>query len=110
MLTVTGQLPIGYRDEAGTLHQDFEMRVPTIEDMEYAIENAPDGACSARLSRYVWSRALTRLGTLPAEAITPELLGSLHYSDYSPLSDAEEELRKKLEPASDASEITGSSK
>ena len=110
MITVTGQLSVGYRDAAGALHKDFEMRVPTIEDMEWAIENAPENACSARLSRYVWSRALTRLGTLPAEAVTPELLGSLHYSDYSPLSDAEEELRKKLEPASDASEIIGSSK
>ncbi len=110
MITVTGQLSVGHVDAAGTLHKDFEMRVPTIEDMEYAIENAPEGACSARLSRYVWSRALTRLGTLPAEAITPELLGGLHYSDYTPLSEAEEALRGKLAPASAGFGTTGSSK
>lgn len=110
MITVNGQLLVGYQDEAGALHKDFEMRVPTIEDMEWAIENAPEGACSARLSRYVWSRSLTRLGTLPAEAITPELLGSLHYSDYTPLFDAEEALRGKLAPASADSGTTGPSK
>lgn len=109
MTTVTGKLLIGHRDAAGDLHQDFEMRVPTIEDMEWAVENAPEGACSARLSRYVWVRSLTRLGRLPAEAITPELLGSLHYSDYAPLSAAEEALRGKLMPASADSETTGPS-
>jgi hypothetical protein len=110
MITVTGQLSVGYRDAAGALHKDFEMRVPTIEDMEWAIENAPENACSARLSRYVWSRALTRLGTLPAEAVTPELLAGLHYSDYTSLSEAEEALRGKLAPASADSGTTGSSK
>lgn len=110
MMITTGQLLVGCRDEAGTLHKDFEMRVPTIEDMEWAIENAPEGACSARLSRYVWSRSLTRLGTLPAEAVTPELLAGLHYSDYTPLADAEDALRKKLAPASADSATTGSSK
>ncbi|OLN30447.1 hypothetical protein DVDV_0647 [Desulfovibrio sp. DV] len=110
MVTVTGQLLIGHRDASGALHKDFEMRVPTIEDMEWSIENAPEGACTARLSRYVWSRALTRLGALPSEAITPELLAGLHYSDYTPLSDAEEALRGKLVPASSDCETTGPSK
>jgi len=110
MLTVAGQLRVGFVDAAGARHVDFEMRVPTIEDMEWAIENAPEGACSARLSRYVWSRALTRLGELPAEAVTPELLAGLHYSDYSPLADAEDALRGKLVPASGSFETSGSSK
>ena len=110
MVTVEGTLHYGYTDSEGNLHTRFEMRMPTLDDMEWAIENAPENACSARLSRYVWSRALTRLGTLPAEAVTPELLGSLHYSDYTPLSEAEEALRGKLAPASADSGTTGSSK
>ena len=110
MITVNGQLLVGYLDEAGVLHKDFEMRVPTIEDMEWAIETAPEEACSARLSRYIWSRALPRLGRLPAQAITPELLAGLHYSDYTPLSSADEALRGKLVPASADSGTTGLSK
>ena len=102
MVTVKGRLQYGHTDEAGVVHADFEMRMPTLEDMEWALEQAPEGASTARLSRYVWTRTLVSLGTLPPAQITPEVLGSLHYSEYSVLQAAEEELAGKLVPASAA--------
>lgn len=102
MLTVKGTLTFGYVDPEGKVHSEFEMRVPTLGDMEWAIEQAPDNASTARLSRYVWSRTLIRLGELTPEQITPELLGGLHFSEYGPLDSAEVELLGKLKPANAA--------
>jgi len=99
MVTVKGSLKYGYRDEAGVVHAAFEMRMPTLEDMEWALEQAPEGASTAKLSRYVWARTLVSLGTLPPGQITPELLGGLHYSEYNALESAEQELAGKLAPA-----------
>jgi len=110
MTTITGSLTYGYCDDAGTVHADFEMRVPTLSDLEAAIEQAPPNASPARLSRYVWARTVIRLGTLPAEAITPELLGGLPYTEYSVLEAAEKALLGKLVPASAGSATSGSSK
>jgi len=102
MITVKGKLKYGYKDAEGKLHADFEMRMPTLEDMEWAIENAPEGASQARMQRLVWSRTVVSLGGLAADAVTPELLGGLHYEEYSILDDAEKELAGKLAPASAA--------
>ena len=110
MQTITKRLTYGYRDEAGTVHAEFEMRVPTLEDLEAAIEQAPPTASTARLSRHVWARTIIRLGTLPAEAITPELLGGLPYVEYGVLEAAEKELLGNLVPASAGSGSFGSSK
>lgn len=102
MVTVEGKLLYGYKDSEGNVHSRFEMRMPTLDDMEWAIERAPENACPARLSRYVWSRTLTRLGDLTPEQITPELLAGLHYSEYGALESAEVELQGKLMPANAA--------
>lgn len=102
MLTVNGALNFGYVDPEGRVHAEFEMRVPTVDDMEWAIENAPNNACAARISRFVWSRTLVRLGTLTPEQIKPELLAGLHYSEYGVLDAAEQELMGKLIPANAA--------
>lgn len=102
MLTVKGTLNFGYLDPEGKLHTEFEMRVPEVKDMEWAIEQAPENACTARISRYVWSRTLVRLGDIHGEQITPELLGGLHYSEYSVFDAAEQDLMGKLRPASAA--------
>jgi len=102
MLTVKGTLHFGYTDSEGKAHAEFEMRAPTLDDMEWAIEHAPENSCTARLSRYVWSRTLTRLGELAPEQITPELLGGLYYGEYGVLEAAESEILGKLNPASTA--------
>ncbi len=108
MQTVTGTLTYGYTDADGVVHADFEMRVPTLGDMEAAIEAAPPNASAAKLARYVWARTLIRLGTLPPEAITPELLGGLAYTEYNVLDEAEKAALGKLAPASAVSASCGS--
>ena len=100
MPTVKGTLKYGYTDAEGTTHAEFAMRVPTLEDLEWAVENAPEGASQARMQRYIWSRTIVSLGCLASEAITPELLGRLHYEEYTILDDAEKELTGKLKPVS----------
>ncbi|KAF0235347.1 MAG: hypothetical protein FD177_101 [Desulfovibrionaceae bacterium] len=102
MLTVKGTLLYGYVDAEGKAHAAFEMRMPTLEDMEWAIENAPEGASPARMARYIWARTLVSLGELTPEQITPELLAGLHYGEYNVLEAAEVELKGKLTPASAA--------
>lgn len=100
MLTEKGTLKYGYTDAQGKVHAEFEMRVPTMEDLEWAMENAPEGAGTVRMSRYIWSRTLLRLGGLAQEQITPELLAGMHYSEYNVLEAAESILKGKLTPAS----------
>ncbi|MFZ5425369.1 MAG: hypothetical protein ACOZEN_00200 [Thermodesulfobacteriota bacterium] len=102
MITVKGTLKYGHTDAEGKVHADFEMRPPTLADMEFAIENAPEGASQARMQRYIWSRTVVSLGGLAPEQITPDLLAGLHYAEYNVLDDAEKELTGKLKPASAA--------
>lgn len=99
-ITVTGKLKYGYKDDAGVVHKDYEMRMATLEDTEVAIEQTPENACSARMSRHIWAQTLVSLGTVPAEEITPELLAGLHFSEYDILSASTKELEGKLTPAS----------
>lgn len=106
-MTVNGSFQYGYCDGSGVWHKDFTMRLATLEDVECAIEDAlaeaGDNASPARIQRHQWARVLTRLGTLPQESITADLLGGLEATEYGILRDAQEQLRKKLSAASGAS-------
>lgn len=99
MLTETGSFLYGI-EVGGVWHKDFEMRLPTMEDVECALESAQadagDAPSLARISRYKWASCLVRLGDLDAPAITPELLGRLASTEYGVLSAVEESLLKKL--------------
>ena len=93
--TETGKLTYGLTID-GVRHTDFELRLPTMEDMEHALENVPAEASLARVRRHVWARCLTRLGPLTGEAITPELLAGLSADEYIHFDTAEANLKKKL--------------
>lgn len=99
-LTEQGLLGIGHQDADGAWHKDFEMRLPTMGDVEDAMAEAGEGANQARITRYVWARTITRLGTLPQGSITPELLADLPDTEFGVLNAAEDRLRKKLKAAS----------
>jgi len=100
MSTVVEPFVLEYGVEfAGERHCAGELRLPTLEDMECALEEVPDGACRARIDRHVWARTIMTLGTIPKEEITPELLATCVDTDYGRLSGAEVALRKKLKPA-----------
>lgn len=83
----------------GKRHFDGAVRVPTVLDRETALEETPANASDARIDRHVWARTITRLGDIPAEKITPDLLAGLVDDDYGPIRAAEENARKKLLPA-----------
>ncbi|WP_234702940.1 hypothetical protein [Oleidesulfovibrio alaskensis] len=97
-LTERGTLTIGYRDESGTWHKDFEIRLPTMLDVEVAMAQAGEGASLAAITRHTWARTLVRIGTVTH--ITADMLASLADTEYGVLLAAEEALRKKLKAAS----------
>lgn len=101
-LTEKGTLTFGVEVD-GVRHQEFEMRPPTMADVENALEEAGENACQARVNRHLWVRTLTKLGTLPQDKITAELLGGLVDTEYGILSAAEVALRGKLLAASASS-------
>ena len=107
-ITVIGTLAHGYTDAQGVTHVEFEMRAPTIGDLEAAAATAPQDCSSLVMSRHIWARTITRLGTLPPGAVTPELLAGLHYSELGVLQNAEDAVTKKFTPASANSEPSGS--
>jgi hypothetical protein len=87
-------------EKDGARHKEFTLRLPTLEDVECAIEDAGDGACTARISRHKWARCLTRLGTIPQKSINADLLAALPAQEYGIFQAAEDELLKKLDSVS----------
>ena len=105
-ITEPGSLLIGYRDKDGTWHKDYEMRAPTMADMDEAISQAGEDASEAKVQRYVWARTITRIGTITN--ITPEMLGALADIEYGQLIKTERDLKKKLLNASNGSKTDAS--
>ena len=100
MITYKGTLTFGLVVD-GVKHREFELRLPTMEDMERALEEVPPDSHMARIRRHVWAHCLLSLGTLSGEAITAELLAGLPALEYSHFNDAEEALAKKHLAGSD---------
>ncbi|WP_233268231.1 phage tail assembly protein [Pantoea sp. BAV 3049] len=91
--TISGTLEIGVEHE-GKLHQDFTLRLPTVGDeIDVAEdESVPDSGFRVALI----ATCLESLGTIPKEAITYNLLrDNLISSDYSLITKANDELKKK---------------
>ncbi|SNR95262.1 hypothetical protein SAMN04488503_1995 [Humidesulfovibrio mexicanus] len=106
-LTEKGTLAFGVEVD-GVVHKDFELRLATMADWEDALEAAGEGACQARVNRHAWAKTLVKLGALPREQITAELLGSLAATEYGLLAAAEASLRGKLAAANASSGSSGS--
>lgn len=103
MLTEKGTLLYGIEQD-GVWHREYEMRLPTLEDVEQAIEGARaeagEDASAARIDRHKWAACMVRLGTLPAKDITPALLSRLASTEYRGIEATEMALLKKLAAAS----------
>lgn len=99
--TIDGTLMFGL-EHNGVFHKDFTLRVPTLEEMENALEEAGPDASLARIARHKWAQCMTRLGTIPADEINADLLANLPAYDYGALESAEADLLKKLASASAA--------
>ena len=94
-ITIDGKLTYGLEMD-GVFHKDFTMRVPTLEEVETALEDAGPDACSARVARCKWGQCLTRLGSISPKEINAELLAGLPAYDFAALEAAENNLIKKL--------------
>ncbi|GHD63869.1 hypothetical protein [Jeongeupia chitinilytica] len=86
---------VEYPPESGQLHYDFELRLPVIGDNIAAIE-AQGVSTNLRLNVAMMARGLVKLGDIPPEEITYELLEKgLVDDDFDVLAEAREKLKKK---------------
>jgi hypothetical protein len=73
------QLPRGYLDADGTLHRDGTMRLATAADEILPLKDPRVQANQAYLVVILFSRVVTRLGTL--EAVNPRVIEGLFSAD-----------------------------
>ena len=104
-ITIDGKLLFGLERD-GVYHKEFTLRVPTMEEVETALEEAGPDASAPRIARCKWGQCMTRLGNIPREEINAELLAELPAYDYGTLEATEAELLKKLANASAESSTT----
>lgn len=110
-MTETGSLIYGieYPANSGRLHYEFELRLPIMSDELSAIDLLGAAALNGQVNQAVMARAMVRLGDIPPEQITYELLwGGLHGEDYAQIEAAQERLKKKRKQSSGGSQATDS--
>ncbi|KIP18748.1 hypothetical protein KY49_3290 [Burkholderia sp. MSHR3999] len=79
----------------GKIHYDFEMRLPTVEDNIAAIELV-GAASNLRVNSAMYARCITKLGTIPPDAITYQFItANMVDDDYDVLHNKVQELKKK---------------
>ncbi|EAA2983387.1 hypothetical protein DNY73_17800 [Salmonella enterica subsp. diarizonae] len=101
-MTGKGTLLYGIEHD-GRTHYDFEIRIPVMADVYAALDqaeqvhgNSDSGAGDLYYRMALMAMVLTRLGDLPAQDITPELLLSgLLSEDYERLNEVIAALKKK---------------
>ena len=103
-MEIKGMFACGLEYE-GRRHRSFSLRLPTLADVENAIEaaqaEAGTNACAARIDRHKWAACLSVDG-IPPGAMKARLLAGLASREWGILKTAEDELVKKLEAASAA--------
>jgi hypothetical protein len=104
MMTEKGRLTYGVEFD-GTLHHEFELRLPTVADNIAAIEEVGADKHMA-LTVSMLARSLVRLGDIPPEAIDTELLNGMVDEDLDVLVLAQDALKKKRRALSAPSATT----
>lgn len=79
------ELPRGYVDDQGTVHQNGKMRLATALDEIEPLNDPRVQANEAYLVILLLSRVVLRLGDLPA--VTPQVIEGLYASDLAYLQD-----------------------
>lgn len=106
--TETGTLAYGVQHN-GVIHRDFEIRLQTVGDEIEVVAEVGSDIIDANFTVHLLARTLLRLGSIPAEEITPELLkDNLIYEDYTALLKAGRGAKKKLMDMKSESETTDS--
>lgn len=93
---------------SGQLHYDFTLRLPSVGDNIVALETlGPDSNLALNVA--MMARCLVKLGDIPPESISYELLrDGLVDEDYDVLAAARETLKKKRMRSSSTLPATGS--
>jgi len=86
MMTEKGTLPIGVGFE-GKVHQDFELRSQLVSDMVDVFDNEKNAERAQKNAQFfsacLLAGRLIKLGDIPKDQITVDLLLGMDFSDYS---------------------------
>ncbi|WP_434679795.1 phage tail assembly protein [Enterobacter sp. PTB] len=97
-MKASGTLALGV-EYNGEMHRDFVLRLPTVGDeIDASDADVPDSGFGVALM----AACLEKLGTIPKENLTYDLLRGLLSEDYEQLRVVRDELKKKLKPESGA--------
>lgn len=106
-MTESAKLVYGVEYE-GKIHFDFELRMPMVADNIAALEEVGPQS-NLRVNTAMYARCITRLGTIPQDAITYQFLSeNLVDDDYDVLHAAIQALKKKRTALSPPLPITDS--
>ncbi len=96
MITEKGTLIVGV-EYAGKAHKEFELRPQLVRDSVDAIEDDRAERNESYFGLCVLSKQIVKLGDIPKEKITTELLMDMHEVDLAAISDASRRLQKRLQ-------------
>lgn len=106
--TETGTLVYGVQFN-GEIHRDFEIRLQTVGDEIDVTQEVGSDVVDAHFTVHLLARTLVRLGSIPDDDITADLLReNLIYEDYITLLRAGRGAKKKLMDMKSASGTSGS--
>lgn len=88
------QYGVEYPAGSGQMHYEFELRLPTVGDNIDAIE-ARSGSSNFRINTMMLAASLVKLGSIPREAITYDLLVGMVDDDFDVMAEARDRLKKK---------------
>jgi hypothetical protein len=93
-------LPQGYADAAGRVHREGVMRLATARDEIEPLRDVAVRTNGAYLSVLLLARTVTRLGDLPPEQVTPDLIQDLYAVDF-------DHLQRLYERVNSSEEVVG---
>jgi hypothetical protein len=92
MKNQTGTLPVGV-EFAGGLHRDYELRPQYMEDEVETCDDPKHGARAVKNSAFfavcIFARRLVKLGNIPKESLTPDLIMRMQSRDMLELQAAD---------------------
>lgn len=92
----------------GEIHTDYALRTNNIGDSIDAGADIADGASALAFNVALLARCTLRLGSIPKEQITYDLLRKLDESDYDAMWAELQALKKKPKPVSPPKETSDS--
>lgn len=90
----------------GLVHFDFEMRRPTIGDNIAAVDSVGVGASELAVKMALAAQCMTKLGTIPKDAITYDLLCGLDEDEYDLIMAEFNAVKKKRKPLNPTKETS----